>query len=700
MAENVPCANVEEQPLAALKSTFNVSEHAEAPADADSSQPLGKRLVDNKPNVRKAACAELASLFEEAGEDRTPFEEHAPLVHKLLLDNASLCHENALLAAAAFAKAAPAEVVLAEAKHIATAVVEKHAHSGKAVLQAKATEVLASLVEAGAASATQPALVAGAAHKVPKVRAAAAKVLAQLVRSFRPGVLDLNAISPVLAGICEHREKAVRDEGAALVGELRLIRGDGFLTSIKGLPKDKADALKEAPLPGPAGPDEQRCLRGEALAGVGANHVDPATAGLGEGSVAGAALTEDVKPFDLYLALQREFDPRAKAGTMGADKWSRKLASDKWTERKEAAELLSTSLAGKTKLVSADYTEVAKGLKQRLGDSNLNVVAVAIRAMGALAAPLGKDFASHAKRLAPALFEKGGVKNSQVVEAVKSTLDTMASSCLLLEEAIEIAKPASGSKDGLVQACAVRCVRACLLKTEAAAITKQLTPLKDFLLPLTDGSTADVRTAAFETFSAACGLLESAAAASWLDLLPPKKSARVQELLGLQPQPVAAAAAPDKTKLSSASEIVRPTPPPPPGPCPSSGPSKTSGLLKSASSLGLSRGGASAAPRTAGGGAAPRATGGAGKQASGAKGKAAASGEETWAEPALPSSDDLAATMEVLDLRGTNQPWALRDSHSHQPWALRDPHAHQPWALRDACLAGGGHATSGGRPSA
>jgi hypothetical protein len=73
--------------------------------------------------------------------------------------------------------------------------------------------------------------------------------------------------------------------------------------------------------------------------------------------------------------------------------------------------------------VPADYTEVAKGLKKLLADSNMSVVSCAVKAIGALAPPLGRDgFGAHAKKLAPALVEKSGVKNlplSQVASAAR-----------------------------------------------------------------------------------------------------------------------------------------------------------------------------------------------------------------------------------------------------------------------------------------
>ena len=64
---------------------------------------------------------------------------------------------------------------------MASGGVEKHA-SGK--FQSKAIDTLLLLVQAGSMPAVQGALVSGAAHKVPKVRAAAAKALTMAMRAF------------------------------------------------------------------------------------------------------------------------------------------------------------------------------------------------------------------------------------------------------------------------------------------------------------------------------------------------------------------------------------------------------------------------------------------------------------------------------------------------------------------------------------
>ena len=109
MTENIePNHSLEDVPLDQLKSTFTVSETAEPAQAIESSLPLGERLASKTPMVRKSAYAELTTLFEADG---APFEAHAPMLKKILADNARLCHEGALSATLAFALHAPAELV-------------------------------------------------------------------------------------------------------------------------------------------------------------------------------------------------------------------------------------------------------------------------------------------------------------------------------------------------------------------------------------------------------------------------------------------------------------------------------------------------------------------------------------------------------------------------------------------------------------
>ena len=499
MAENVaPTAvNIEEQPLSALKSSFNVSEYApgeSAPASATEAGPLAARLVDGKPVVRREAYVELAGvLAAAAGGDGSCFEEYAPLLKKVLLDNASTCHEPAIDIAAAIATHAPAVVAQGVASAAANALVEKHV-AGK--LQPKALDALLAFAAAGATDSVASALVKGSAHKVPKTRAAAAKGLAALLQgAAQPESLDLKAATTVVVGLIEHRDKAVRDEGLALLGALRLLRGDGFMKGeLKGLTDAKLAELKETAKPSAAADADGGAApaRGAAAtvaaaaAPAGAAGATPSAAGDASAAAAPPARPLVVEPFDLHAAL-----PKAK--------WLKAVAGEKWGERKAAADQIVDLLADQWALVASDYSDIVRALKKLTSDANINVVSSSVRAMASLGRTLGKDgFGAHARKLAPGLLEKAADK--KLGAPVGGALEAFtAAGCIGLADALEIAQPAVGDKNPLVQIAALKWLKA------AAAATAR-TALRGRAAPSATGCSRDRRLVA----RGACGRLRRA----------------------------------------------------------------------------------------------------------------------------------------------------------------------------------------------
>ena len=395
MDENVVTNNLEEQPLSQLKSSsvFDVPETAAPPESDESGLPLGQRLSSSKAPTRRDALKELAELF--ASGDATCFDEYAARLRPALEDKGSLCHEGALNATLAFAQHAPEEAVN-EGAGIAKLMVEKHL-AGK--YQAKVVSALLCLLEVGAAEAVQAALQLAVEAKIPKLKAGGARAAVEAMRVFGGGSVDAKALTGRLPELLDHRDKDVREQGAALLVELRRARGDGAvfaqLKTLK-LTEDRIATMREAPLPAPVvvSYTRQRVRAGAAAEeAAGAEQPPPPQQACAP------------EPFDLLGQL-----PRSK-GSPIADKWEKSLSAEKWGERKAAAELILTLTEGQPLLCAGDYSEVAKGLAKLARDINQAVVATAIKAIKALALPLGRDFAACARKLAPVLLDKGADKN-------------------------------------------------------------------------------------------------------------------------------------------------------------------------------------------------------------------------------------------------------------------------------------------------
>ena len=217
---------------------------AEPPAAAstdESSQPLEKRVASTKAPVRKAAYAELSDAFASATDD-APFEAHGAALPKMLADSAPACHEAALQAALAFACKAPPALIADNAAGAAKPLVEKHL-SGR--FYDMALDCLLGAAEAGALAAVQAALLKGAAHATPKVRAGAVKVLVELVRAAH--AVDAKEVLAVVPGCVTHRDAKVRDEGMSLLAELKgLLGADRAVDGLKGVDETTKAKLREA----------------------------------------------------------------------------------------------------------------------------------------------------------------------------------------------------------------------------------------------------------------------------------------------------------------------------------------------------------------------------------------------------------------------------------------------------------------------
>ncbi|GMT13277.1 hypothetical protein PFISCL1PPCAC_4574, partial [Pristionchus fissidentatus] len=130
------------------------------------------------------------------------------------------------------------------------------------------------------------------------------------------------------------------------------------------------------------------------------------------------------------------------------------VTSTKWAERKDALQALLELIEKNPRLFAKSttvYGEIIDELKKiLLKDSNVNVVAVAIKVVGALARGLRRHFGGFVGMIWTPLLEKAKDKKAGVKEALPSCLDAVAATCTLdrisgpLAE--QMMKPSSDSK--------------------------------------------------------------------------------------------------------------------------------------------------------------------------------------------------------------------------------------------------------------
>uniref|UniRef100_A0A915HHT2 TOG domain-containing protein n=1 Tax=Romanomermis culicivorax TaxID=13658 RepID=A0A915HHT2_ROMCU len=107
--------------------------------------------------------------------------------------------------------------------------------------------------------------------------------------------------------------------------------------------------------------------------------------------------------------------------------FSEQVEATKWSERKEALEILLKLCTENPVLdPSGNYGEVVSILKKIVSkDSNINVVSVAAKCIAAIASGLRKKFSSFATMLAPVILEKFKEKKPLVANACNEAMDAI-----------------------------------------------------------------------------------------------------------------------------------------------------------------------------------------------------------------------------------------------------------------------------------
>jgi len=103
-----------------------------------------------------------------------------------------------------------------------------------------------------------------------------------------------------------------------------------------------------------------------------------------------------------------------------------KLEAKKWQDRKEALEALEALLVKYLKLESGDYADLVRALKRIVSkDSNVIVVALAVKGITGLANGLKKKFSPYAPSVMGSLLDKFKEKKAVVLNPLKEATDAV-----------------------------------------------------------------------------------------------------------------------------------------------------------------------------------------------------------------------------------------------------------------------------------
>ena len=189
--------------------------------------------------------------------------------------------------------------------------------------------------------------------------------------------------------------------------------------------QEKFEQLPKGETPTPSA--VLRCLDGAAPA-ESSQAAKPKKAG-------GAAPVADL--FSKEVVLLKELD--MKAFTAG-------MREEKWKLRKEQIDKVIAIADKSTMLAEGDYGDIISELKRSLQDSNMSIVAAAVRALGLLGRGLRKGFSMHMPALLPVFLDKYRDKNRGVLAAVDGALDSMHMRCYIITEMLDSLAEAAACK--------------------------------------------------------------------------------------------------------------------------------------------------------------------------------------------------------------------------------------------------------------
>lgn len=305
------------------------------------------------------------------------------------------------------------------------ALCEKGLGAQRVGAKTKAVECLMDIVEVDGAEAVVNELVGLLSNKQPKLVAAAANTICELLKAFGHDVVNVKVLGKHLPTIFANADKSVRAEGQALAVQIYRCVGPAinvFLNSLKPIQGRELQEMfvKESI----GGLQTSRHLR-SAKPNIG-GPTQPSGQGAAPLTVHSSSLaTSKPKSTDAF-DLADPVDVLERVPTS----FETLVTSASWKERKEALEMLLPIL--KVPKISSDARcgDLVDHLLKRIADVNVLVVVVAAQCLEALAAGLRHHFVPHRSSAIAALLERSKEKKVVVVEALRGALNAL-SHCIL-----------------------------------------------------------------------------------------------------------------------------------------------------------------------------------------------------------------------------------------------------------------------------
>ncbi|KAF6216569.1 hypothetical protein GE061_000912 [Apolygus lucorum] len=416
------------------------------------------RCAHKSWKARVSGYEAAAKLFRTIDDKSPEWNKYLGLVKSFVVDSNAPAQEKGLDAVLAFVENCNAAGKTVN--DVMSGVMLKCIAAPKAKTKELGAQICLMYVEIEKHEIVLEELFKGTESKNPKISAASVHIITEALREFGPKVINVNKVIKRAIPLLEDRDKGVRDETKLLLIETYRWLGEALTPQLSSLkPAQLNEMTEEFKKMDSTRPKPTRFLRSQQAkqSQIVAEREDAADEGDGE-DVGGETIDpfDAMDPIDILSQLPKGFYDQ--------------LEAKKWSERKEALDVLEKSLNEAAKIETADYGDLIRALKKIIQkDSNVVVVCTAIKCVTGIAKGLKKKFQPYAVVTIQALFEKFKEKKQNVVLALRDAVDTVFVS-ITLEAILEDVIVNLDNKNPSIKSEVAGFLARCLTKTTAVML--------------------------------------------------------------------------------------------------------------------------------------------------------------------------------------------------------------------------------------
>lgn len=316
--------------------------------------------------------------------------------------------------------------------HTITSIVEKGL-TGRPAAKQSASEALLLYIELDKADPVIEELLPLLAHKQPKIIAATLSALTTIFHAYGCKTVEPKPVIKILPKAYGHADKNVRAEAQSLTVELYRWLKDAmkplFWGDLKPVQQQDLEKLFEKVKDEPP-PKQERLLRSqqEAQASAVESSQQDGEAVDGDEAEPEIDLEPEVMAVDVFAKVPKDFQDR--------------LASTKWSDRKEALDDLFTAV-NVPAIEEGPFDDLLRGCAKSMKDANIAVVTVAANCVECIAKGLRRKFSKYRSTILSPMLERFKEKKQSVTDALAAACDAVFAATGLsdvLEEVLEFLK--------------------------------------------------------------------------------------------------------------------------------------------------------------------------------------------------------------------------------------------------------------------